>query len=139
MLASPMTARILLAEDDPALRSLLATALATDGYDVVQAADGREVIQLLACSLAEEEGERPVFDLIVSDVHMSGWSGLEILAGLSRYPAPPPVVLITAFGDERMHADARRLGAVATLDKPFDVDDLRAVVSHTLREARTRA
>jgi CheY-like chemotaxis protein len=98
--------RILLAEDDAALRGLMAAALAKDGHEVVQASDGSEVLDLLA-----EE----TLDVIVSDVHMPGWSGLDALAGLSRDPASPPVVLVTAFGDNQLHADPRRLGARATM------------------------
>jgi CheY-like chemotaxis protein len=123
--------RILVAEDDPDLRMLIAAALGRDGHDIVTAADGTEILELLAATIGEPESTRQ-FDLIVSDVRMPGWSGLDVLAGLRHYPLVPPVVLITAFGDEQLHADARRLGAVATLDKPFDVDDLRAVVGATL-------
>jgi DNA-binding response OmpR family regulator len=118
--------RILLAEDDAALRDLMAAALARDGHEVVEASDGSEVLDLLA-----EE----TLDLIVSDVHMPGWSGLDVLAGLSRDPASPPVVLVTAFGDSQLHADALRLGARATMDKPFDMDQLRAVVESVLSSA----
>jgi DNA-binding response OmpR family regulator len=123
-------ARILLAEDDEALRALMAAALAKDGHEIIEARDGSEVLELLACNAVEAAG-RPV-DLIVSDVRMPGWSGLDVLAGLSRDPTSPAVVLVTAFGDEELHANARRLGARATMDKPFDMDELRAVVKSVL-------
>ena len=128
----PSRKRILLAEDDADLRFLLAAALAMDGHQITQAADGTEVLEQLAATLGEPY---PVagFDLIISDVRMPGWSGLDVLAGLKQYPVVPPVVLITAFGGERLHAAARRLGAVATLDKPFDLYQLRAIVDATLR------
>ena len=123
--------RILLAEDDPALRSLLAAALARDGYSVVEAADGTEVLDLLASHLVADTG-LPRLDVIVSDVRMPGWTGLDVLAGLRALPGAPPVVLITAFGGEEFRDRARRLGAAATLDKPFDIDDLRGVIRQTL-------
>jgi DNA-binding response OmpR family regulator len=128
----PSPKRILLAEDDPDLRSLLAAALALDGHQITEASDGTEVLEQLAATLGEAEPV-PGFDLIISDIRMPGWSGLDVLAGLRHYPVVPPVVLITAFGGERLHADARRLGAVATLDKPFDLAQLRAIVCATLR------
>jgi DNA-binding response OmpR family regulator len=122
--------RVLVAEDDDALRALMAAALARDGYEIIEARDGPEVLDLLASRGTDAPG-RPL-DLIVSDVRMPGWSGLDVLAGLSRDPTAPPVVLVTAFGDEELHANARRLGARATMDKPFDMDDLRAVVQSVL-------
>jgi DNA-binding response OmpR family regulator len=128
----PSAKRILVAEDDPDLRSLIAGALTEDGHEVVEAADGARSLELLDATLGGPDPS-PGFDLIVSDVHMPGRSGLEVLAGLRHHPVAPPVVLITAFGDEQVHADARRLGAVAMLDKPFDLDDLRAVVRAALR------
>jgi CheY-like chemotaxis protein len=108
----------------------MAAALTKDGYEVVEARDGSEVLDLLAATADEADG--PPLDLIVSDVRMPGWSGLEVLAGLSRDPAAPPMVLVTAFGDDQLHAEARRLGARAAMDKPFDMDELRAVVESIL-------
>jgi DNA-binding response OmpR family regulator len=121
--------RILVAEDDAELRGLIAGALRRDGHDVVQAADGTEILELLAATISD--GVAP-FDLIVTDVRMPGWTGLDLLAGLRNHAFGPPVVLMTAFGDERLHASARRLGAVATLDKPFELDVLRALVGAAL-------
>jgi DNA-binding response OmpR family regulator len=123
--------RILVGEDDTDLRQLIAASLVTDGHEVVEAADGREILALLAPTLARP-GARSPFDLIISDIRMPGWSGLEVLAGLRHYPMAPSVVLITAFGDEHVHAEARRLGAAAVLDKPFDLDELRALVTNVL-------
>lgn len=116
------------------MRGLLANALSRDGHIVVEAADGAELLQLLADTM-DDGNPQSMYDLIVTDVRMPGWSGLDILVGVRHFPVPPPVIIITAFGDERIHADAHRLGAVATLDKPFDVDDLRTVVRITLQRA----
>jgi DNA-binding response OmpR family regulator len=58
-----------------------------------------------------------------------------MLAGLHAARAHPPVVLITAFGDAAFHEQAGALGAAATLDKPFDVDDLRTLVCNLLARA----
>ena len=51
-------------------------------------------------------------------------TGLEVLARLCAAPGGPPVILVTAFGDRATHAEAARLGAVAVLDKPFELDEL---------------
>jgi FixJ family two-component response regulator len=55
--------------------------------------------------------------------------GLDLIQELLDLEWCPPCILITGFGDERLHAEARRLGAVAVFDKPFDLDDLRASVN----------
>jgi DNA-binding response OmpR family regulator len=91
---------------------------------VIEARDGQEL--LLAIERLKAGSVRPA--MVVSDVRMPGYSGLDLLAILRCASWTLPVVLITAFGDEDTHAEARELGAIAVLDKPFDLDDLRAVV-----------
>jgi len=123
--------RLLLAEDDAAFRTLLQVALAGDGYDVVAVTDGSELLERLSVSLsAGSANDR--FDVVVSDVRMPGWTGLNVLLSMRHEANPPPVVLITAFGDERLHEQCMKAGAVAVLDKPFELDDLRALVSRLM-------
>lgn len=119
--------RMLLGEDDAELRSLLAEIFSADGFEVVEAATGIDLLRGLAPELFEEAGES--FDVVVSDVRIPGFTALEVLSGLPR-ASLPPVLLITAFGDKAVHRQAARLGALAVFDKPFDVDDLRAMVMH---------
>jgi len=133
--ASPC--RILLAEDDRALRSLLTGVLIRSGYEVVAVADGTQLLEALGASLAHER-QTADFDLVISDVRMPGWSGLQVLADLYGVVARPPMVLITAFGDDAFHQHARQLGAL-TMDKPLDVDDLRRVVGDLLLRQRGAA
>jgi CheY-like chemotaxis protein len=120
--------RLLLAEDDEAFRILLQQSLALEGYDVVAVKDGTELLERLSTSLsAGLDHDR--FDAVVSDVRMPGWSGLNVLITMSHQVKPPPIVLITAFGDERLHEQAMKAGAFAVLDKPFELDDLCALVN----------
>jgi FixJ family two-component response regulator len=56
---------------------------------------------------------------------MHGVTGLDVLAGLRETDWATPVILLTAFGDAELHAEAHRLGALAVFDKPFDFRDLR--------------
>jgi len=125
--------RVLLAEDDPSLRTLIAGALRQDGVEVIEIADGNALVDHLAEGVAKD-GSLDGFDLIVSDIRMPGFSALEVMGGLRRLLARTPVVLITAFGDPRTHQRARQLGAVAVLDKPFDIDQLRAMVAGLLKK-----
>ncbi|MCC6552559.1 MAG: response regulator [Polyangiaceae bacterium] len=121
--------RILVAEDDDDMRALLASTLRQDGFEVIEARNGLELLDHVAPWLGGEEPPRPI-DVIITDVQMPCFTGLEILAGLAEVRCRPSVILITAFGDHRTHADARALGAAATFDKPFDLDDLRTVLFH---------
>ena len=121
--------RILLAEDDADLRELLGSQLAADGHEVDEVADGRQFADWLAqWSDPAERDDR--CHVIISDIRMPGFSGLDILARLHRLQSTLPVILITAFGDPATRRLAASLGAVAVFDKPFDVDDLRTAVLH---------
>jgi CheY-like chemotaxis protein len=118
--------RILLAEDDLQMRRLLLWALRTAGYQVVEAADGSDLLDTaepLILNMCEPDSS-PRFDLIVSDIRIPGFSGLELLSAIRSCGWTIPVILITAFGDEATHAEAERLNASAVLDKPFDIEDL---------------
>ena len=123
--------RILLAEDDLEMRTILASALRGDGYEVVQVGDGVHLLhRLLYSKLFFGNGSG--FDLIISDVRMPELSGLGVLASLQGDDAAPPVILISAFGDRETHAEAEKLGAIALFDKPFDVEDFRVAVRAAL-------
>lgn len=114
--------RILLADDDSEMRCLLAAVLTTAGYRVEEAGDGDE----LRARLTTLEG--PI-DLLVTDVQMPGWTGLQALEWTKRNIPGVEVVLITAFGDPDLHQRAAALGARAVLDKPFDLVALKQVVA----------
>jgi two-component system response regulator (stage 0 sporulation protein F) len=118
--------RILLAEDDEEMRSLLFQCLGEAGYEVVALCDGLELMEHLASYLGP--GSRVRVDLIVSDIRMPWVNGLEVLRAVGRYIGYPRMILITAFGDEEIRAEARRMGAAALMDKPFDVEELLARV-----------
>ncbi|WP_052464531.1 response regulator [Geoalkalibacter subterraneus] len=127
--------RILLAEDDGEMREMLSFALWREGYAVESMPDGASLLQRL------EEGctsEAIDWDLVISDIHMPGITGMEVLEYLKTRRNLPPLMLITAFGDEQTHKLARRLGAVVLLDKPFDLQDLmsqvrRVILPHTAK------
>ena len=114
--------RILLGEDQPEMRSLLRRALVRRGYDVVEAPDGPGLIKALVDGLLAQQTQIP--DLIVTDVRMPGFSGIEVLSRLRREGWTTPVILITAFGDAQLHQEAELLGAARVLNKPFAMEDL---------------
>ncbi|HEY3448975.1 MAG TPA: response regulator [Myxococcales bacterium] len=112
--------RVLLAEDDPEMRALMAWTLRADGYEVQEVGDGDELLRALGTVELGEGGP----DVVVTDVQMPGVSGLEVLERVRRSRARLPVLLVTAFGDWETHARAEQLGA-EVLDKPIELDDLR--------------
>ena len=126
---------VLVAEDDPSLRRLIVTVLQDAGYAVVEAQDGAQLLDEIEELLAGPRTRSDSF-LIVTDINMPGLTGLDVLAILRCASARTPVVLITAFGDAETRAEARELGAVTVLDKPFTVDLLRDVVDQATRPHR---
>jgi DNA-binding response OmpR family regulator len=117
--------RLLVVEDDPEMRSLLAGVLSRDGYEVMQAASGNEAIEALRRSL---DVRFLMPDMLVMDVRMPGPSGLHVLKALRAAGWSVPVVLVTGFGSVELHREASGFGPVLVLDKPFDLDDLRAAI-----------
>ena len=124
--ASTNPPRVLLAEDDREMRTLLARALRKASYDVTECADGVELLDYLAPFILSE-GHVEV-DLIITDIRMPGVTGMSILQGAQEINGFPPMILITAFGDEETHTKAKGLGATAIFDKPFNIDELLAKI-----------
>ena len=129
MLAERTQIKIIVAEDQAAMRALLASCLRDAGYDVIEVSDGATLWKELHEGLSDDDNPRRA-DLIVSDVRMPGCSGLDVLALIRSSGENTPVILMTAFGDDATHAEASRLGAVRIFDKPFD---LRTLVAAALR------
>jgi DNA-binding NtrC family response regulator len=119
----PRQLRALLAEDDDRLRELLALRLRRARFDVVEATNGADLLEHIA-DLVADTGGRPPLDVIVTDIRMPMFSGIDALAELRWIAARVPVIVITAFGDAKTHAEVERLGAAAVFDKPFDLDTL---------------
>ncbi len=123
--------RILVCDDEPVARRGAARALG-DAYDFVECSDGRECLQALG-------RPRHGVDLILLDLRMPGMDGMTTLAHLTALPAPPPVVVVTADSSLRTAIEAVKAGAADYLSKPYDIDELRFVVSKTLETARLQA
>jgi DNA-binding response OmpR family regulator len=122
--------RILLAEDNYEMCRLIASTLRKAGYEVTMCANGINLIEHLGTF--PPNGKEESYALVITDIRMPGITGMEILAGLRRAEGVPPIILITAFGDAETHRRAAELGAVAVLDKPFEMGTLLRVVRKTL-------
>jgi two-component system NtrC family response regulator len=116
-------ARILIVDDDDALREGIAETLGDLGHEPVQVASGEAALAVLA-------GQR--IDAMLLDLRMPGIDGIEVLRRLRALSAPPPVAVLTAVPTAANTIEAMRLGAVDHLAKPVGRDDLAALVARML-------
>lgn len=116
---------VLIADDDEDTRCALAQLLSTEGYDVIEAADGTQALEILARAA---DGRGPLPDLVLLDFLMPGFSGLGILRVMRRFLQLPPTIIMTGFPDPSVDTLARNLGAVRVLRKPIREAELRAIV-----------
>ena len=119
--------RILLAEDDPAMREMLVEILRADGRDVVEVTSGEEMLQVLRERSVAEWPEE-AFSTIVTDHRMPNGDGLDVVELLRRTGCSTPILLITAFADEPLRVRADQLDAMV-MSKPFPLRAFRAAVS----------
>jgi DNA-binding response OmpR family regulator len=117
--------RILVVEDDPAMRGLLAETLREDGHLVHAVSSGLAAVDELHAAV--NGGDR-IPDVLVSDLRMPGCSGLETVRRLRELGCEMYVFLMTAFGSEELRSEAYRLGVLEVFDKPFDISDLLAAI-----------
>ncbi|WP_026291738.1 sigma-54-dependent transcriptional regulator [Marinobacterium rhizophilum] len=110
-----MGIKVLIVEDDQALREALADTLELAGFEYLEAADGLQALERL---------KQSAVDIVLSDVNMPGLDGHGLLARLQQSHPCLPVVLITAFGQVQKAVEAIRAGAVDYLMKPFEPDQL---------------
>jgi DNA-binding response OmpR family regulator len=123
--------RVLVAEDDADMRALVAATLRADGYDVDEALDGSDALMSITASRIPGHED---YDLVLSDVRMPVMTGVELATRLKRMGYTTPLLLMSAFADEALHAQAEKLG-LGMLVKPFDLDELRVAVTNVLDHA----
>ncbi|MEM6294908.1 MAG: sigma-54 dependent transcriptional regulator [Myxococcota bacterium] len=128
-----MKPRVLIVDDDEGVRYTIAGILEDHDVEVIQASGGEEALAILDGDPADMPG------LVITDLRMPGMSGLELIDAITARPDPPKVVLITAHGSERMAVDAVKRGAYDYFRKPFEMDELMAVVDRALESVRLRA
>jgi DNA-binding response OmpR family regulator len=120
--------KILIADDSPTVRQLVAARLRADGYDVVEAEDGVEALDLA-------RREHP--DLYVLDKVMPKLDGFEVVRALREDPRtrPAPIVMLTERGSEEDVLGGLELGVEEYMPKPFSPHELSARVRRALARA----
>ena len=128
----PRGARVLVVDDDEAMRELVASALDSEGFEVNEAHSGTDLMRTLESIMVDAWPSDGV-DLLVLDLRMPGMSGLEIVRKLRAADWTTPAILMTAFADRDVIAEAARLG-VPVLSKPFALEALTRVAVSMLAE-----
>jgi FixJ family two-component response regulator len=115
--------RIAVVDDDESVRQGLANLISSVGYDAELYASAEEF-------LARPEAGKAA--CLVLDLRMPGMSGLELQRRLAAHSGTPPVIIITAHGDDEARAETLAAGAVAFLNKPFKEETLLGAISSAL-------
>jgi CheY-like chemotaxis protein len=123
-------ARILIAEDEDALRALCARALMTEGHDVITAGDGGEALDVLT----REHGR---FDLLLTDVKMPVMDGIALALSAARDHPELTILLMTGYADQRERAHGLDALIHDVISKPFSLAEIRSAVNDGLA-ARAR-
>jgi two-component system cell cycle response regulator CpdR len=118
-------ARILLAEDEEALRAFVARALAQDGHEVVATADGGEALDVLT----RDKGR---FDLLLTDIRMPVMDGIALALAAARDYPELMILLMTGYADQRERAHGLDALIHDVIAKPFSLTDIRKAVNGAL-------
>ncbi|NUQ34824.1 MAG: sigma-54-dependent Fis family transcriptional regulator [Planctomycetaceae bacterium] len=121
--------RILIADDEPHVRSVIATVLEREDYKVVTAGDGESAIAEL---------QKGYFDLVLCDMRMPKMDGFHVLQWITANDSELPVIMITAHGTIETAIEAMKIGARDFLLKPFDMADLVVTVRNAIENTRLR-
>ncbi|WP_339060850.1 response regulator [Tepidibacillus marianensis] len=115
--------KVLIVDDQFGIRVLLYEVFGKEGYQTFQAANGKEALQIV-------QNGSP--DIVLLDMKIPGMDGLEILKRIKKIDRNIKVIMMTAYGELDMINEATKLGAITHITKPFDIDQVRAIVRDQL-------
>lgn len=114
---------ILAVDDEPHMRRLLEISLRQAGYRALSAGNGREALELI---------QQQQIDLVVSDLHMPGMSGLQLLEAIRKQYERLPFIMVTAQGEIKTAVEAMKLGASDYILRPFELETLEIAIQKAL-------
>ncbi len=120
--------KVLVVDDEEALRFLLASELEAEAFEVQSAGDGDEAIELVRAKT--EQGDR--FDVVLLDIKMPKVDGFEVLKFVKGKVPETKVIMLTAYADVKNAIESLRLGASDFVSKPYDLDDILTSINRAL-------
>jgi DNA-binding NtrC family response regulator len=117
--------KVLVADDEESLRFVLGKLLSQEGCEVDEAPDGTAALRL---------AERNTYDLHILDIKMPGTGGMDVLRKIRRQNPRALVIMMTAFGTQKLAIEAMQAGAYDYFTKPFELDELRIVLRRALEK-----
>jgi len=120
---NPGSLKILIVDDEPDLREVMTYDLKGEGFQVVEAANGRSAFDLIKAG---------GIHLVISDVRMPGGDGIELLDNVQKMSAPKPVMIIVSGFSDLTPEMAIQKGAVALMSKPFDIEEMHGYIEKYL-------
>ena len=117
--------RILVVDDEDALRTVLSAELNSEGYDVGTAADGMEAVSEL---------QKIKYDLVLLDIKMPNMNGFEVLKVIKEKHPGTRVIMLTGFADLKNAIESKKLGAEDFVSKPYDLVDLLTTIDRVMSE-----
>ena len=117
--------KILIADDEDSMRTLVARAIAMDGHETVTAQDGAEALEILT-------REGGAFDLLLTDIQMPIMDGIALALSVARDFPKLKILLMTGFADQRERASNLNAIVHDVITKPFLVADIRTAVADAL-------
>jgi two-component system cell cycle response regulator CpdR len=122
--------RVLIADDEDSIRTLVARAIAMDGHHSVTAEDGAEALEILSREL-------DAFDLLLTDIQMPVMDGIALALTVARDFPDLTILLMTGFADQRERTHGLNAIVHDVITKPFSVADIRAAVAAALAARKT--
>ena len=117
--------KILVVDDEDALRTVLSAELNSEGYEVGTAADGMEAVNEL---------QKIKYDLILLDIKMPNMNGFEVLKVIKEKHSGTKVIMLTGFADLKNAIESKKLGAEDFVSKPYDLVDLLTTIDRVMGE-----
>ncbi len=117
--------KILVVDDEDALRTVLSAELNSEGYDVGTAADGMEALTEL---------QKSPYDLVLLDIKMPNMNGFEVLKVIKEKYSGTKVIMLTGFADLKNAIESKKLGAEDFVSKPYDLVDLLTTIDRVMSD-----
>ncbi len=119
------TKRILVVEDEPSMRIALSKSLESCGYKVEVSGSGADAL---------EKFQEDKFEVVITDMRMSGIGGMDVLRGIKKVSSKTPVIVITAYGTVNTAVEAMKEGAADFIMKPFSINHLESLVKKVVNQ-----